>query len=229
MIKKLNDINKNPKFFALIYGQSGIGKTYLAHGLDSPLILDCESGLLTLTNIKDSNFNPDIISIKTRKDLSEAFIYIKNNKDKYNYIFIDSLTEISDILLKDATERKSHGLQVYAELKTELTKLIKFFRNLSTTVIFTALETEDKDGDLIKIKPSVSGSMKSLLPQFFDFVFHMKFQENSEGKHVRVFDTEGSNQVVAKSRSNKLNSIEEADLKKIIDKLTTTKEETASE
>ena len=63
---------------ALVYGKAGSGKTRLCATVPSPLILSCESGLLSLRS-----HNIPVIEIDTEKDLLEAHEWITKS-DKAN-------------------------------------------------------------------------------------------------------------------------------------------------
>jgi len=107
----------------------------------------------------------------------------------------------------------------YGLVKENTAKFIRFCRDLSKNVFFTALEKTDKD-DLGRrfTGPDLIGSMATACPAFMDFVFHYEIFEK-EDKKIRALLTDSRNGVIAKGRSTKLNEYEPANLSAIINKL----------
>lgn len=212
-----------------VYGASGIGKTTLASTIDEPtLIISSESGLLSL-----SGHNIDVIDITKDDDgvlipedkriarLGQVYKFLLEDEvsKKYKWIFIDSLTEISQSLFatlqKEFPDRKD-SLVLYGENSKRLKSLVKSFRDIPHyNVVFTALSSLDKDEAGNRYHGiDVVGKTGELLPAFFDEVFYMNIVEDE-----RVLHCQKEERTVSKDRSGKLDKLEQPNLALIAKKI----------
>lgn len=204
----------------LVYGQSGIGKTTLCGTLpeSETLIISAESGLLCLSD-KDIA----VTEVKSYDAVRAAYAYLQKNEDggKYKYVGIDSLTEISDLVVKslkakDEYKNPSNTLKMWGEFNEIMIGLIKAFRDLPRHVVFTALADDVNDGGIIIKKPLISGSKaQGLMPSYFDEVFYLTLNQDNQ----REVSTQPSHQFIAKDRSGKLAGNEQPNLTAIINKI----------
>ncbi len=233
---------KNLEMFrvkALIYGMSGVGKTFSASTLDpkKTLILSAESGLLSLRG-RDI----DVWEIETWVDLMEAYkqLILPENTEKYDTIFIDSLTEIDEIAKEQIVKQDRPNLkgkdigkiyddmmtqQDYGLLATRMTRFIRAYRDLDYNIIFTALEL-DKKNDItgaVKLVPSISGRLSLNLSGYFDEVFHMITKKEIDNKVGRYFITANIESTIAKDVSGALDLMELPDWNAIFKKIKTSK------
>jgi phage nucleotide-binding protein len=226
-IYNTKDVHFKPSYIC-IYGVSGIGKTSLAKTLphEEILFLDAESGIASL---RDTNI--DVISLA--KDDNGALIPEEHRLDrltefnqfirtpevmkKYKYIFIDSLTEISQNIMKQM-QKKYTGFQAWGEYSNAMIHLMKFYRDIGHyTIIFTALEGRlDDDQGTSFAYPDVGGKKaKEYLLPAFDEVFRMVV----DTERNRLLVTSPTSKSQAKDRSGKLSSTEEPNLGKILQKI----------
>lgn len=230
-IQTTNSVNEQ-KIKAVVYGLSGSGKTTLAATLKQykPLIISAESGLMSLagTGIDYIDITKDdagnILPKETRIErLMEVYRYVltPDAMQKYNTLFIDSLTEISqclfDRLRKDFPERKDN-LVLYGELGQKSRDLIKAFRDMPNyNVVFTCLSKVGKDETGKRFADfDLIGSISDKLPQFFDLVLYLR--ADAEGKRELICDSTDS--IIAKNRGGKLDKVEPADLGFVFNKIT---------
>lgn len=201
----------------VIYGKSGIGKTTLIGTLpeNELLIISAEAGLLSL-----SDKEIDVLEARTWEDVRNA-VQIAFNDDKYKYIGIDSITEISTMLVKDLKQRPEYqnpknALKLWGEYDEKLTAFLKYIRDSKKGMIITALPEDVQDGGFIVKKPFIKGkSTQAMLCSYFDQVFYMTRSEEGQ----RILRTQPTEDYEAKDRSGKLNEEEEPNLQVIIDKI----------
>ena len=216
-ILKTNEV-ENHHIFCLIVGASGSGKTRLAATLDhdKTIIFSAESGLLS---IKDASI--DSIEIKSYKDLLDAFNWL-GNQDKYTNLFIDSLTEIGQILFNDLAPNyeKKETFNLYNEYSIRITKFLKALRGMTKLNIFcTALDSiQKKDFEEFTSIDLIQKSLAQKIPGLFDEVFYMAVIDREDEK-VRALFTDNSSYKFLKDRSGKLDTIEKPDLNNIINKI----------
>lgn len=205
----------------LVYGRAGVGKTMLAATCPQPIILSAESGLLSL-----SGKNLPVIPIKNVNDLTNAHTWFErsNEAKQFKTIYIDSLTEIGEIVLSNAKTMCKDPRQAYGELMDKMTMVIKSFRDLvGFNVVMTAKEeprTDDVSG-LTKYYPAMPGrKLGPNLPYYFDEVFHMDIgREPKGGGHYRYLLTQPTFSNDAKDRSGRLAEKEQADLSLLFNKI----------
>lgn len=215
----------------LLYGPSGAGKTTTASTLEhsKTLIISAESGLLSIRHCNIDVFdltvndkNQIIPSHERLDNIGRIYNYLINDT-KYENIFIDSLSEISQIVLDSCEKRypdPKNSLQKWGDSNKLMTSIITKFRDLQKNVIFTCLSKVEKDENNRRFQDfSVYGSISAKLPQYFDEVFFLHSFKNDEGNIVRKIQTQNDNVVLSKDRSSKLDLFEEPNLNMIINKI----------
>lgn len=205
----------------LVYGMSGVGKTMLAGTLptNETLIVSAESGLLCL-----SDKNIAVLEVGNFADVQNAYSAISKSAEfaKYKYIVVDSLTEISDMVigfLEREPEFKDpkNTIKMWGEYSKKMTALIKRFRDMPRHVIFTALPDDVNDGGVIVKKPMIKGqAVQALLPSYFDEVFYLSIDSVTGDRYLQ---TQPTHTATAKDRSGKLQHSEAPDLTNIITKI----------
>lgn len=232
LVQSTNSV-KEHKIKCVISGISGAGKTTqvktLKQGGYKPLIISFESGLLSISGSgidfidgsKDDSGN--VIAKELRiKRLSEIYQFIlqKEVMEKYDTIFIDSLTEISqcmyDSLRKEYPENKEN-LVLYGVLAQKMRDLIKGFRDIHNYhVVFSCLTKIEKDDNGRRFAGfDLIGSISDKLPGFFDEVLYLRATNDG----TREFVCSPTENIIAKDRSSKLEHIEKADLGYIFNKI----------
>ena len=111
----------------LVYGAAGSGKTVLCATANEPtLIISTEAGLLS---IKDAPKRIQIVECNTREEVDEVLDYLSQNKLP-NWVCIDSISEIGEIVLAEEMSKTKNGIKAYGELAIITTRIIKRFRAL---------------------------------------------------------------------------------------------------
>lgn len=222
-IKPVSELVKNTGINILIFGESGAGKTRLLTSLKGKtLILSAEAGLLSIADSTDVY----AVEVKTVAELFEVYSLLLENKDGFNNLCIDSISEISEVLLSSELEKTRDNRQSYQTVQKSMMDMLRAFRDLSKiNVVMTAKIERDKDevSGRMLYRPSMVGKkLPENLPYIFDEVFVLR-NELVEDQIKRYLQTSSDGQFVAKDRSGKLDLYEPADLDAVINKIRATK------
>ena len=241
-LKNTNSM-KNEKINMIVYGNPGAGKTTLLSTLGEPvLILDFECGLESLkgkdidyfdmTEDFNNSYVRDIdryaLLIKILGKIKSGEFEEKILKKKIKWIAIDSLTELTENILKgekrkeeqrakEAREKES-GFNVWGAYDEKVVDLIKGLRDMSGfNVIMTALATKHKDDKtgLETITASIKGGVRDRIPAIYGQVLYLHQTDGDE----RTILTKNYKSFVCKDRSGMLEVTEPANLKTIINKI----------
>jgi len=199
----------------LVSGPTGAGKTYLARTCPGrTLIISAEAGLLSLRDVAI-----DVKEIGSIADLKEAWAYLHKGGHGYEWVYIDSLSEIAERSLFEWSEYeerqdKPNGMRAYGNMAKQMIGLTKAFRDLPYNVWFSAQQSrEDCDDGIPRMAATVPGKMfQQKLPYLFDEVLVMHVGRDDNGKPVRWLQTDRDQNYDAKDRSGALNLQEPADL-----------------
>lgn len=212
---------------ALIYSEPGNGKTTLAATLDlkKTLIISFESGLLS---VLDESGYKDLQYVEPSNlgDLKTIYDELNTNKEmakKYDTIFIDSLSEISDMMLEALKQDPTvytgmkDNMKLYMINQEKVVGIAKSFRDLKGyNVIMTALAATKTTNMVEKLLPSMAGQkLADKLPPLYDFVWYLNVDQDG----TRKLFTQPTASITAKSRSRKLESAEEPNLGLILEKI----------
>jgi hypothetical protein len=190
-------------------------------------VLAAEPGLLAVKDLVDAGLieGYEIKSLAEFKEAYQLLATVAEMKDRYDWIFIDSLSEISERCyesMKEQYPNRSDSFKLWGDYSDMMKMLVKGFRDLLTyNVVFTALETVDKDENNIRyISPAVAGKdLKEKLPSYFDEVLYLQEVTDDNGVQRRVFYTQPSGRYPAKDRSGKLAPVEQPNLLTIHSKI----------
>ncbi len=226
-VRNTNDVHENG-VKALVYGDSGIGKTTLMSTSPKPLIVSCEAGLLSIANTNtpyiqiDADYeNPE----KSLQDIYDALEFAQESEEamQYETISLDSITEVAQVMLFQLKVKYKDPRHSYPMLADEMGKLMRGFRDLKGKNVLVSAKSarmEDSDTGTVTYKPKMPG--KELLfdiPYIFDQVLFMTSMPDEDGIEYRVLKTAKGYGFDAKDRSRTLQPIEEPDMGKIIAKV----------
>lgn len=204
----------------LVYAKSGVGKTYMARTAPAPVIVSAESGILCLRDV-----NLPMIQIKNVQELTEVYNWASTSQEarQFQTIYIDSISEIGEIVLANAKTHVRDPRQAYGELIEKMLMTIKAFRDLSGYHVFMTAKQEamkDELTGIVTYGPSMPGSkLGPQLPYLFDEVFRLAIGKTPKGEEFRYLQTNPDMQFEAKDRSGALAPAEPPHLSTLISKI----------
>lgn len=202
-----------------VYGAAGAGKTSLIRTTPGKtLILSAESGLLSIADI-----DADVVEVSSIDDVREAYAFLRQSEHDYQWVALDSFSEICEVLLAEEKAKTRDPRQAYGAVIETGVALARSFRDLPLGVYFTCKSERVKDDATGRVSaaPSMPGSkLAQALPYIFDEVFHLFSATDKEsGELERWLQTSGDQRADAKDRSGKLDMYEPADLSHIVAKI----------
>ncbi len=229
LIQSTSQIHSEP-LKMLVYGESGIGKTTQVASLIAagfkPIVISAEGGLRSLSVpvdyvdiTKDAEGKPLERGAARAGRIRELYEFLMTDegKEKYDTIVFDTLTEVASALVTGAiaaeTEKeKSDVRRAWGDYAQTLMKMVYVFRDIPHyNTVFLCQEDLDKDAQTGRRFYSfdIPGqAAKGPLRASLDIIYRMFM--NEEG--VRQFQTQLSNNVVAKHRGGTLQMFEPAHL-----------------
>lgn len=195
---------------ALIYGEPGAGKTYLACTAPDVLVLLTEPAVSDMTMLavnRDLGIDPAVWDISTDEDLQEAFDYLASGDHGFKTVVVDSLTDLNRRMMRrviDAAVRKrpTHDPDVpeqgdWFKVQERMRYIIRMFRDLPMNVVFTtlAMDVREEMKTLPMVQPK---SLAYEIPAYFNLVGYLSV-DRSSGVHVRKLLVEPTEVFVAKN------------------------------
>jgi phage nucleotide-binding protein len=210
----------------LIYGDSGIGKTTLIGSLPGKvLIVSAESGLLSLSFASgDDRF--DVVEIEAVDDLIAVHKHLTSKTHGYDWVALDSISEIAEVVLTAEKKKVSDPRQAYGAVIERVTAAMRAFRDLPIGVYFSAKLAKVKDDATGRITYGISmpgAKLGDAVPYLFDEVFRLvcvdEVDPDGNRVPVRYLQTSGDARSIAKDRSGALDPLEPADLGAVVAKM----------
>ena len=204
----------------LVYSHAGAGKTSLIPTLPSPIVLSAEGGLLSIAGA-----DVPYIEIASMADLMEAYQWLTESAEAapFKSVGLDSISEIAEVVLAEELKRNKDGRAAYGELNSVMAGMIRAFRDLPGRHVYMTAKCEKSQDETGKMlySPSMPGkSLTMQLPYFFDMVFALRVEKDSEGNTHRMLMTDSDGNWQAKNRAaGKLDMWEPADLGAVIAKV----------
>ena len=216
-IKKSSD-KKGKKLNILIHSDGALSKLDLVKTLpsDKVIVLNTEDGMLSLS---DEAF--DYVDLK---NLAEVKMFLKEINDKYEYIVLDTVTELSQTRyteLKAKYPDEKQALKIWGDFLNDFSGLFRTLRKANKHVIVnahTCVKDFRKDG-IEKNCPNISGKSSQRIVDWFDEVLYLFVDKDDKP----MFLTQETDRTVAKDRSEKLEKLEPANLNEVFNKILGTK------
>lgn len=216
-----NDIKR---VFGLVAGRAGVGKTtqLTTFPIDRTMGISIEDGFLS---IEGSGYK--YAEAKTYEELLGFVTNIKKIAPWVEYLYIDSLTEIYDMLKRTLGQKYSakQNFAKHEDMYDMLIHLVRVARQLDISVFFTCHTKDDKNGLILEEELAFDGKMPENVKKQFDLVVHLKdVQFDGKQEKTKCFITDPQISKVSKKRvspwlGTKIGSYEEPNLYKLTQKL----------
>lgn len=223
MTLKTADGDSKKRIFGLLAGGPGIGKTtqLTTFPREETIGVSIEDGFLS---IEGSGYAYEEVS-----SYDELLEFVSTIQSKYpwcKYLFVDSLTEIYDVLKHELKKqfKPSQNFQKHDEMYDKMLHIIRLARNLDINVVFTCHTKEDKDGLNIVKNLAFDGKMPAMVLKQFDLSIHYDYVENEDDQMIRTFIMDPQTSKIAKARVSpwmnvEIGQYEEPNLYKLAQKL----------
>lgn len=150
----------------VLYGSAGVGKTSLANTSHNPLLIDCDRGADRAANRAETT-----IIAKSWEEIQQ------DQNEIYNAgtVIIDTAKAVLDDFLTSYVISKdrrleTNKLKMYGEIGDHFKRFVNKCREADVDIIIVAHAKEEKDGDMIKFSPDVTGQSKELILRIADQV-----------------------------------------------------------
>ena len=215
-IVKANELKTEGKSL-LIYGDSGVGKTYAIGTLPEgkALVIDTDAGSETLSQTEHHVVRPESLG-----EFKEIYQGLRDGSLKYRFVALDSLTELEkalQIFRKHAKGKEFISMKEYgetSELMREYVRKFRDLRNQGISVVFTALEMPldiqvSESETVTKAVPMLSKKFALEACGLVDMVARMVINPNTGERELHFA---GCREFVAKTRVHCVQPVEPADL-----------------
>lgn len=158
----------------LLYGESKSGKTRLVTTLppEHTLLVNIENNL---TSVYGADVNT--VNAFTFDKFLEVVSYLESGEHQFKWVFIDSLTELGSILLREELGKTKDGRQAYGELGQKLPEVIRRLRALPLNIVAVGQQGQIKDevtGGLLFGASMAGQKLEQSLPYMFDAVIAVR-------------------------------------------------------
>lgn len=177
------NLTSSPLLKGLIYGTPGIGKTTLALSAPNPVCLDFDRGM------KRVQAQWRVASLQIESFDQVLALLNSDELDGFSTIVIDTLGKMIDrigdyVMKNNLTYRQKDGSlsqKGWGGVKMQFLNFLKLLDSKNKSIIFVAHESEEKEDDMTKKRPDVSGSARKDIMKELDFMGYMEVTNGKRG------------------------------------------------
>lgn len=220
----------------LIYGGAGTGKTRSVITAPRPILLAVEQGLLSLQNenvpVFDVHYNITP-QMKMEERLNKKLVNIveffdwlerSNEAKQFDTVYIDSLSEISTLILESEMSKVKDPRQAYGAMADKVLKWVRQLHIMPNKHIALICKQEMVHSNNINYyQPSFEGQkLYKEVTHLFDEIFRFqpkRFKMQQGFQEFNVCSTKNMQDYLARDKSGKLAEDEPQDISAIISKI----------
>lgn len=206
---------------ALVYGDSGTGKTRLCRTAPAPLIISAEHRTLSLRQ-----YDFPVLLIHNDRDLDDAYKWLVGSAEAraIGTVCLDSLSEVAETLVAGLKLKEKDPRRAYMQVQDLMLSTVRAFRDLPekhVLIIAKMAYEKDEGTGCFRYVPSMPGrQLGPQLPYLFDEVFRAALWQDPTTKQVHQYlQTQSDLQYYAKDCSGALAAMEAPDFSAIVNKI----------
>jgi len=217
---------KDVTIHAVLHGESGSGKSFLAGTAPAPkLILDCEGGgklvrsnrpfvtwdpLTELAPTWDGTWQSCIVNVLDWRTLNAAYDHLRSGKHQFRSVILDSLTEAQKRLVDNVAGTEQPSLPQWGTIGRHLEDMVRKLRDLTMMdntieVVVCVCLSNKRDGFT---RPNLRGQIEMTLPQYYDVVGYVNVMPATDEDNIGQLDHHvllvPHDNIIAKDRSGEL-------------------------
>lgn len=199
----------------LIYGPPGSGKTRLAASasavpdLSRVALLDLEAGSVSIETSPDVDTdNIDVFRPEDWAGTRSVLEALLNEEHDYQTVVIDTVGKMMEFMFPEKQKRNPRdGFALWRELAEDTIRFAELLHRSGMNVIILAHTDEEKNEKtgVVKVYPYFLGQKTGKeAPKIFDLIAYLYVDEDEDGYPMRILQTEGIGDIVAKDRTDTL-------------------------
>lgn len=154
LIRKPAEIVGKETIAALIYGQSGMGKTTLACSSPRPVLFDFDGGV---ARIRDEHQVPTVQITKWQEAL-DALEEVANDGGEYRTIIIDTASKMIDSIIVHVCGTAQPKINQWGIINAAFKNFLRSVQSFGKNVVFIAQREVEKSGEDIRYVPQFRSS-----------------------------------------------------------------------
>lgn len=149
LIKQPSEIVGKETISALIYGQSGMGKTTLACSAPAPVLFDFDNGV---SRIRAEHQVPTV-QIARWQDAMDALAELTADRMGFRTVIIDTASKMIDSITEHICGAANPKLQQWGSINNTFKAFNRTLRSLGLNVVYVAQREVEKNGEDTRYVP----------------------------------------------------------------------------